>query len=172
MIEVLALVLTGLGLTASIIYYANILNNANKTRELQLKTQQQAEETRQAQLFMQLYNRLMSDLDGLEADTVVMTPISNFAELKHKQETDPNFKQIFIKLIQFFEVVGVLVKLGYINIDIIALTWTSITQSFWENVVGPTIEEQREYYNYDGIWAETEYLYNELMKYRKEHPDT
>ena len=57
MIETIALVLTGLGLTASIVYYANILNNANKTRELQLesqeltrKAQEQALETRQAQL--------------------------------------------------------------------------------------------------------------------------
>jgi hypothetical protein len=33
MIEYLPLVLTGIGLTASIIYYANILNNANKARE-------------------------------------------------------------------------------------------------------------------------------------------
>ena len=33
-LEVLALVLTGLGLTASIVYYANILLNANKTQKL------------------------------------------------------------------------------------------------------------------------------------------
>ena len=56
MIEYLPLVLTGLGLTASIAYYANILNNANKTRELQLKAQEQALETRQAQLLMQIVN--------------------------------------------------------------------------------------------------------------------
>ena len=37
-LEVLALVLTGLGLTASIVYYANILLNANKTQKLQLET--------------------------------------------------------------------------------------------------------------------------------------
>ena len=49
-LEVVALVLTGLGITASIIYYANILQNANKTQKVQL-------ETRQAQLFMQIYNR-------------------------------------------------------------------------------------------------------------------
>ena len=41
MIEYLPLVLTGLGLTASIIYYALVLRNGNKTR--------------QAQLFMSIY---------------------------------------------------------------------------------------------------------------------
>ena len=36
MIEYLPLVLTGLGLTASIIYYASVLRNQNKTRRLQM----------------------------------------------------------------------------------------------------------------------------------------
>ena len=38
MIEYLPLVLTGLGLTASIIYYASILRNQNKTRQRDWKT--------------------------------------------------------------------------------------------------------------------------------------
>ena len=46
--EFLAVILTGLGLTASIVYYASILRNANKTQEIQL-------ETRQAQLYMEFY---------------------------------------------------------------------------------------------------------------------
>lgn len=45
MIEYLPLVLTGIGLSVSIIYYASILKNANKTQRMQL-------ETRQVQLFM------------------------------------------------------------------------------------------------------------------------
>jgi hypothetical protein len=48
--EFLAIILSVLGLSASIIYYASILRNANKTQQLQL-------ETRQAQMFMQLYDR-------------------------------------------------------------------------------------------------------------------
>ena len=45
MIEYLPLVLTGIGLTASILYYTIILRNANKTQKMQL-------ETRQVQMFM------------------------------------------------------------------------------------------------------------------------
>lgn len=59
--EFIAIILTGFGLTASILYYSSILRNANKTRELQLKAQElqlkaqeHAIETRQAQLFMQI----------------------------------------------------------------------------------------------------------------------
>ena len=48
--EFLAIVLSVLGLAASITYYANILRNANKTQEMQL-------ETRSQQLFMQIYQQ-------------------------------------------------------------------------------------------------------------------
>jgi len=44
--EFLAIILTGLGLTASITYYAMVLRNANKTR--------------QTQLFMNLFTQLRS----------------------------------------------------------------------------------------------------------------
>jgi len=50
MIEYLPLVLTGLGLTASILYYTMVLRNANRTQEMQL-------ETRSQQLFMQIYQQ-------------------------------------------------------------------------------------------------------------------
>jgi len=50
MIETIAVVLTGVGLAASILYYANIIKNANKTQTMQM-------ENRLVQLFMQTYNR-------------------------------------------------------------------------------------------------------------------
>ena len=61
-LDVFALVLTGLGLIASIIYYANVLSNANKTQQMQL-------ETRQAQFFMQLSDKFNS----LEANEILYT---------------------------------------------------------------------------------------------------
>ena len=45
--EFLAITLTGLGLTASIIYYANVLSNANQTRK--------------AQLFLNIYNITLNE---------------------------------------------------------------------------------------------------------------
>ena len=48
MIEYLPLVLTGIGITVSILYYTSVLRNANKTQQMQL-------ETRQAAMFMKLY---------------------------------------------------------------------------------------------------------------------
>ena len=49
--EFLAIILTGLGLTVSILYYTTVLQNANKTQQMAL-------ETRQAQLFSSLQNKI------------------------------------------------------------------------------------------------------------------
>ena len=49
-LEIIALVLTGLSITVSIIYYANVLSNANKTQQLTL-------ENRNAQLLMRIYDK-------------------------------------------------------------------------------------------------------------------
>jgi hypothetical protein len=53
-LEVLALVLTGLSITASILYYTMTLRNSNKTQQLAL-------ENRRAQLYMQLFLRITSE---------------------------------------------------------------------------------------------------------------
>jgi hypothetical protein len=46
-----------LSLIIGIAYYLTIMRNSQKTRELTLNAQEQALETRQAQLFMQLANK-------------------------------------------------------------------------------------------------------------------
>jgi len=53
-------------LVVGIIYYLTIMRNQQRTRELTLKAQEHATETRQAQLFMQIYDK-WSDPDFLEA---------------------------------------------------------------------------------------------------------
>jgi hypothetical protein len=53
MIEYLPLILTGIGIIASILYYSSVLRNANET-------QKQALETRQAALLMDLMNNFRS----------------------------------------------------------------------------------------------------------------
>jgi hypothetical protein len=51
--EFIALILTGLGLTASIVYYASVLRNSNKTQQLAL-------ETRRLQIIMDLDQEMKS----------------------------------------------------------------------------------------------------------------
>ena len=80
-IEYLPIVLTGIGIIVSILYYTSVLRNANKTQQMQL-------ETRQAQLYMQLFRELatpdfwklqleISQIEGETVDELVQTIRSN-----------------------------------------------------------------------------------------------
>jgi hypothetical protein len=160
----LALVLTGLGLTASILYYTMALRNANKTQQL-------AMETRQAQLFMQMYNRWRDSIANDDFGSVISRKISNWEELKSIFNSDENYQRIFNELAGFYEGLGVLVKAGYLSIHPIALMWTGVSTLFWTNVLEPTIDEWRTELNLRRLWSEAEYLCRELMQYIEEHPE-
>ncbi len=160
----LALVLTGLGLTASILYYTMALRNANKTQQLAL-------ETRQAQLFMQMYNRWRDSIGNDDFGSVISKKISNWEELKSIFNSDENYQRIFNELAGFYEGLGVLVKAGYLSIHPIALMWTGVTTLFWTNILEPTIDEWRTELNQRRLWSEAEYLCRELMQYIEEHPE-
>jgi len=173
MIETLAFVLTGIGLAASIVYYANILNNANKTRELQLKAQQHAEETRQAQLFMNIYNQGLNNQRFQDAQKIMITwKWTNFEELWNtffeSDDAETNMDALWV-ISGYYEGVGVLVKEDLLHIRYVANLMTHWVTSFWE-LFEPYIGELR-VRMYPRLFSETEYLYNELVKYIKEHPE-
>jgi len=73
-------------------------------------------------------------------------------------------------LIGFYEGLGVLVRENLLDIRMVALLMTGPTKEFWEKLK-PIIEEARERTNYPRMCSETEYLYEELMKYISEHPE-
>ena len=161
----LALVLTGLGLTASILYYAMVLRNSNKTQQLAL-------ETRQAQLFMQMYNRWRDTFKTDEYyEKVISKKVSNWEELKSIMNSDDDYKRILSEVAGFYEGLGVLVKAGYLSIHPVALMWTGVTTLFWTNILEPTVEDWRAEYNSRRLWSEAEYLCRELLRYVEEHPE-
>jgi len=72
-------------------------------------------------------------------------------------------------IVGFYEGVGVLVKEGLIDIRLVALLMTGTTTLFWRKME-PFIDEIRRR-AYPRAYIETEYLYNALMDYIKEHPE-
>ncbi len=164
MIESIPYVLTGIGIIVSILYYTSVLRNSNKTQQLAL-------ETRQAQLFMQMYNRWLDDITLEDYYPFVTRRISNWEELKTLINTDEDYERIFNKVAGFYEGLGVLVKAGYITIHPIALMWTGVTTLFWTNILGPSIEDMRKDYKLTRLWSEAEYMCTELLRYVQEHPE-
>jgi hypothetical protein len=166
-IEYFPIVLTGIGIIVSILYYTSVLRNANKTQMQQL-------ETRQAQLFMQVYNQM----NGPRYQEAIMmmvpfrfTGIKEFLEV-FNFETEKgldNWRHI-TAIVSYYEGVGVLVKEGLLDIKYVALLMCGMTITLWEKFA-PIAQDIREYTGSRRWASEWEYLYNELKRYLVEHPE-
>ena len=91
--EFLAVILTGLGLTASIVYYASILRNANKTQEIQL-------ETRQAQLYMEFYRDFKKKEFQNDFYVAMDFEFKDFNDFIDKTRGSEN-RELFLRILNF-----------------------------------------------------------------------
>jgi len=149
-----------------------ILTNrrAEKQRKLTLQTQQQALETRQAQLFMQIYNRWNTtevskqygrirftyNIHGWE-DYLQLTGYTN-----GKLENVEAFSD-FQTLSQFFEGIGVLVQRGLIDVGLVEDLLANRVIWWWE-LYQPISEGARKVTGDPKLHNHAEYLYHEMKK--------
>ncbi len=153
-----------LALTASILYYTFNLRTANKNQQMQL-------ETRQAQLFISIYNQILNNQPTRDAHKLMTTwKWSSFEELWatfESEDAEKNWDALLL-IGAFYNGIGFLVKENLLHIRYVDIMTFWIT-SFW-GLFGPYIDEFRAK-TYSKMFSETEYLYNELMKYYKENPE-
>ena len=148
-IENLPLVITGLGLTVSILYYTLTLRNANKTR--------------QAQLYMQVYN-LITSREFVIADNKLMlewskekfTKWTDFIN-KHGPEANMEDYLIFDQLGHVLEGMGVLVKHGLLDPQYVDDLISGIVFAYWETF-RDVILDFRTIHNYPAAFDMTELL--------------
>jgi hypothetical protein len=161
-VEQVVYVVPVLALTASIFYYALNLRTANKNQKMQL-------ETRHAQLFLNLYNHLLTNQPTRDAHKLMSTwRWSSFEELWETTfGTEKNMDALFL-IGSYYNCVGILVKENLLHIRYVD-TMTYWLTMFW-GLIEPYIDELRAR-TYSGLFIEAEYLYKELVKYRKEHPE-
>jgi hypothetical protein len=174
------LVLSGLqtaGLLIGILYYIFDMQNkredqrlANTRQDLMLKSQEQALETRQIQLFLRILDRIWDD-DIQEAYEVITPLYSNLEEFWQKYREDIKFQRCFFRWAYYWENSGMLVKLGYLPIEFVAAS-PSIAYNVifaWENFKD-VVYRFRELGSERARFEMWEHLYEELMKYIDEHP--
>ena len=122
-IENLPLILTGLSITVSIVYYTSVLRNAKKTQQIQL-------ETRQAQLFMQFVNPFLSGEKSTYWHEIREWEMSDYDDFI-RVWSDPENRKSFSQMSYWFETLGVYVREGLIPIRLVALTMTGMVTDFW-----------------------------------------
>jgi hypothetical protein len=158
-------ILQSVSLTVGVIYYILIMRNNQRTRELTLKAQETALETRQAQLFMQLYNR-WSDPEFAKIYVAARYKYTEDILEVAKKIFEPYNQDIhlpFHSLGQFFEGIGMLVRKKLINIDYVDELLSYRIVWWWEKMK-TFYERERKLMNNPELYSNTEYLYNEIIK--------
>lgn len=157
-----------IALVVGIVYYLTIMRNAQKTRELTLKSQEQSTETRQTQLFMHIYSQWYSTDFWKNWETVMEIDYTDYDDANEKwsPETRRSARSLFV----FFEGIGVLVNRGLIEPSLIDDLMSAMVISFWD--------KWRDYYieyrvrrNAPMVAEWIEYLYNTIKPIMEEqHP--
>jgi len=154
------------GVIAGFSYYVLTVRNAQKNQKQQL-------ETRQAQLFMQLYDR-WAGTDFKKLSREVME--QNFIDYddyisKYDSDINPEAYDKNRSLGSFYEGIGVLVKRNLIDPHMVDDLMSNAILRYWEKY-GPIMAEIRVHRNYPqaGEWAE--YLYNVIKQIvEQQHPE-
>ena len=161
MIETIALVLTGLSITASIVYYATILRNANKTQQLAL-------ENRRAQLYMQMFLRITSEDFMKRSIDLIRWNYNDQDEFFQKFNEDNTFAAKWISQLWHIDGLGFLMSEGLIEPEMVySFGGGSAHVNHW-NKWEPVIEEMRSQRSDPEFLKWFEYLTEQMKELRQE----
>ena len=150
--EFLAVVISILGLAASITYYAIVLRNQN--------------ENRQAQLFMQTFYQDRESFAKSYSKLIWQYTWDDFDDFWNKYGAETNLEE-WSEIFGFwgyFENVGILVKDGLLTVDYVDKAIGGFVLSSWEKYA-PIVMEARK--RWDSLLLESfEYLYIQITSYR------
>ena len=157
-IEYLPIVLTGIGIIVAIVYYTLTLRNQSKTR--------------QAQLFMQLFDRYSREVwrDGYELFQMEWTSMDDFFQKYDSSVNMDNFEKRY-KLWSFFDGIGMLLKKGLVDIEMIYYLMGGYSVYWYWEKFKEVILESRVRLNSPDHFVMFEYLAGEMkkMKEKREH---
>jgi len=161
-IQMVSVVIAAASVVIGVTGYLQASRTAEKQRQAEL-------ETRQAQLFMQLYDRWTFDI-GEKFWSFLNADVGTAEEYMERIKMDREYRKEVSILSRWHEGVGVLVRFGLLDIRYIAHLASWPTRTYWEKL-RPIIEDVRRLQGTRRADIETEYLYQRLMGYLKEHPE-
>ncbi len=156
MIESLPYVLTGIGIIVSILYYTTTLQNANKTR--------------QAQLFMNLYDTYHSPEFRKKWHDLMRREWTDIEDWQRKYGQNSEDLADYTSMLSFFNGIGVLLHRKLIDIEMVDDLLSVNIRGFWSHYKS-TVYWTREVIDEPKLYYYTEYLYDETMKKHDKIPD-
>jgi hypothetical protein len=162
-LQTLLTYLTLISIPIGVLYHIMTLRNTRKNQELQL-------ETRQTQLFMNVYNNHIS----LPTHTITIELLhqwtwEDYDDFMTKYSL-PNNLEANVKWSHYFaslEGLGILIKKGVIDPDLVYSSQYGSIITIWEKFL-PIIEEWRKRTDSPHLYEDPEYLYNEMIRMRNE----
>ena len=146
------------GILVGVYYYISTIRSNQKNQQMQL-------ETRQAQLFMHIFNRFQEVEFRKNFNEIMTREWKDYDDWdrKYGRYTNPTAQAISSSIALFFEGLGVLLKRGLLDIDIVGELMSTPVRRYWEKT-NPIIIEMRDRSNREGALSSAEYLYDEMMK--------
>ncbi len=154
-LEVIAILLSGISISASLFYYANVLQNANKTQKQQL-------ETRQTQLFLQLYGTDTEEQISKISNMIVEWKWENVEDYYSKYGNRDNYSKRS-SCLQIYNGLGLLAMRKQIDLDLIYQYSPAPIIGLWGKF-GEILIYERSYIQRPEYYQGLEFLYNEMMK--------
>jgi hypothetical protein len=157
-LQTIGILLTAVTVSIAAIYYTLTLRYTRRNQELQL-------ETRQAQLFMQIYNRFQEVEFRKNFNDVLTREWEDYDDYvrKYGRFTNPTAQAASTSIGLFFEGLGVLLERGLLDVDMVSDLMSSPVRLYWEKM-SPIFMGMRARMNRDDTMAWAEYLYNEVLK--------
>ena len=155
-IENLPVVLTGIGIIVSILYYASVLRNQNRTR--------------QAQLYMQIWERFASEEGTRRAAETRSYNWTDFEDFEDKYGRENNIDAHAKRLHVWGEHngVGFLVRKGLIDFELANQIAGGAAMIHWDKF-GSIIREYRKDRNNPELYKDWEYFSEKVKQYRKDN---
>ena len=164
-LQTIGILLTGLTVSIAAIYYTLTLRYTRRNQDLQL-------ETRQAQLFWNIYDKIETRENSEMLNKVLSRTFDTPQEFheKYGRETNAEAYYDWMYFSDLYEGLGVLVREGFVDIRFIALLMSGGVKRYWETYK-PVFHDFRDTWGWPRAGIEVEYLYTQIMEYAREHPE-
>ncbi len=169
-IQTILTLLTLISVPIGVLYHIMTLNNQNRT-------QKHAQETRQAQLSMQLYS--FYDNKEFLKDYGNITNNYKFKDTedwwnKYSAKHDIEAYSAWLRVGRFFDGVGLLLDRKLVDKDLIFELLGDLIQGSWEGTtedtgMGRWIQGTRDNWNRPNLWKHYETLYHDYIEWLEDH---
>ncbi len=157
-LQTLLTYLTLISVPVGVFYHIMTLRNTRKNQELQL-------ETRQAQLFMQIYQDMSSPEHYIRANELLTMEWEDWDDYYRKYSSENNPEAYALRNSMWYRLngVGLLVKAGLIDVDRVYDLMSGTILWQWKKW-GDIIIRIREEYNIPGYLEGFEFIADEMVK--------